>query len=71
MPSTCEWRAKLVKAWCLTYVASHATAVENLPKLHNDPFDGLLVAQALTEPLRLLTHDKALARYSDTIICFG
>jgi PIN domain nuclease of toxin-antitoxin system len=28
----------------------------------------LLVAQALTEPLRLLTHDANVARYSDTII---
>ena len=30
-----------------------------------------LIAQALTEPMRLLTHDRALARYSDIVICFG
>jgi len=46
----------------------HAAAVEQLPLHHADPFDRLLVAQALTEPLRLLTHDAKLAAYSDTVI---
>ena len=46
----------------------HAAAVENLPALHADPFDRLLVAQALAEPFRLLTHDPNVARYSDTVI---
>jgi PIN domain nuclease of toxin-antitoxin system len=45
----------------------HAVAVEKLPLLHTDPFDRLLVAQALAEPLRLLTHDPAVARYSNAI----
>ncbi len=55
----------------LNVTAVHAAAVETLPLIHGDPFDRLLVAQALSEPLRLLTHDKALARYGDTVICFG
>lgn len=46
----------------------HALAVEKLPLFHTDPFDRLIVAQALTEPLRLLTHDTNVAAYSDTII---
>jgi PIN domain nuclease of toxin-antitoxin system len=46
----------------------HAAAVEALPAHHQDPFDRLLVAQSLTEPLRLLTHDTTVARYSDTVI---
>lgn len=46
----------------------HAAAVENLPPHHRDPFDRLLVAQALLEPLRLLTNDTNVARYSDTVI---
>lgn len=46
----------------------HAAAVETLPDHHQDPFDRLLVAQALMEPMRLLTHDATVARYSDTII---
>lgn len=46
----------------------HAAAVENLPAHHQDPVDRLLVAQALVEPMRLMTHDATVARYSDTII---
>ena len=46
----------------------HAMAVEDLPAHHADPFDRILVAQALVEPMRLMTHDAAVARYSDTII---
>ncbi|MEI2416655.1 type II toxin-antitoxin system VapC family toxin [Orrella sp. JC864] len=46
----------------------HAFEVENLPPHHKDPFDRLLVAQALTEPLRLLTHDPLVALYSDTVV---
>lgn len=46
----------------------HAAAVGELPPHHADPFDRILVAQALVEPLRLITADAAVARYSDTII---
>ncbi len=45
-----------------------AAAVEDLPPIHADPFDRLLVAQALNVPLRLLTADARVARYSDTVI---
>jgi PIN domain nuclease of toxin-antitoxin system len=48
--------------------ADHAAAVDDLPTLHGDPFDRLIVAQALSEPLRLVTHDEALKAYSDTIM---
>lgn len=48
--------------------AEHAVAVEDLPAHHNAPFDRILVAQALIEPMRLMTHDALVARYSDTII---
>jgi len=47
--------------------ARHCSAVARLPYHHSDPFDRLLVAQALVEPMRLLTHDAQLARYSDTV----
>ena len=46
----------------------HAVMVENLPAHHQDPFDRLLVAQALVEPMRLLTHDTKVALYSDSIV---
>ncbi|MFN3377582.1 MAG: type II toxin-antitoxin system VapC family toxin [Burkholderiaceae bacterium] len=48
--------------------AEHAVAVEDLPTHHQDPFDRLLVAQALVEPMRLMTHDPLVARYSDTVV---
>lgn len=46
----------------------HAVAVEGLPPIHADPFDRLLIAQALTEPLRLMTHDLLIAQYDKSII---
>ncbi len=52
----------------LNIEAPHVLGVAELPALHNDPFDRLLVAQALAEPLRLITHDTQVARYSDSII---
>ena len=52
----------------LPVLPAHAAAVGELPRRHADPFDRLLVAQALTEPLRLVTRDRAVAAYSDTII---
>ena len=47
----------------------HLLAVAALPAFddHRDPFDRLLVAQSLTEPLLLLTTDTALARYGSTL----
>ena len=52
----------------LDVTAEHASQVEVLAPIHADPFDRLLVAQALCEPLRLMTHDALMARYSETII---
>lgn len=46
----------------------HAAIVGDLANHHQDPFDRLLVAQALAEPMRLLTHNAMVSRYSDTII---
>jgi len=46
----------------------HAVEVERLPSIHGDPFDRLLVAQALAEPFRLVTHDKRLTAYGETVI---
>jgi len=47
----------------LTVNAAHAARVASLPSLHKDPFDRLLVAQALTEPAVLLTNDSQLDGY--------
>jgi PIN domain nuclease of toxin-antitoxin system len=45
----------------------HAAAVAKLPAVHADPFDRMLVAQAKTEPLLLLTNDAVLAGYGDCV----
>ena len=47
---------------------AHAAAVEQLPDHHRDPFDRLLVAQAATEPMRLLTHDPLVGLYGGEVI---
>lgn len=52
----------------LSIEIEHIVAVEDLPTHHQDPFDRILVAQALVEPMRLMTHDSMVALYSDTII---
>ncbi len=48
----------------LPVLARHAAAVAKLPRLHGDPFDRLLIAQAIAEPMRLLTADPVLPRYT-------
>ena len=52
----------------LPVTAPHAARVSALPALHRDPFDRLLVAQALYEPLHLMTADRALRRYSELVV---
>ncbi len=42
---------------------AHAEAVKSLPLLHTDPFDRLLVAQALVEKLTFVSGDRALEKY--------
>jgi len=43
--------------------SQHAVSIDTLPPLHKDPFDRLLLAQALTEGITLLTSDAQLALY--------
>ncbi len=53
----------------LSVSPAHAVAVERLPlDRHAYPFDRMLVAQAVAEPMYLLTHDSALAAYGDAIL---
>ena len=47
----------------LAVAGPHALAVAHLPHIHRDPFDRLLVAQALVEGVTLLTADPVLGRY--------
>lgn len=41
----------------------HSLAIRTLPKIHKDPFDRMLIAQAMTENAILLTSDKMIRKY--------
>ncbi len=43
--------------------SEHVVAIDNLPTLHKDPFDRVLVAQAQVEGITLLTADQTVARF--------
>jgi len=51
----------------ITITSEHAMAVPGLALHHGDPFDRMLVAQAMIEGLTLLTSDKTLAKYPGTM----
>jgi len=51
----------------LPITSEHAVAVYNLPPIHKDPFDRLLVAQATVEGITLLTADAKIAKYPGPI----
>ena len=52
----------------LPFTLEHAAAVARLPDHHQDPFDRALVSQAITEPMRLITHDKTVAAYGESVL---
>jgi PIN domain nuclease of toxin-antitoxin system len=47
----------------LPITSEHAVAVDGLPPIHKDPFDRMLVAQAMVEGVALLTADPLVAQY--------
>lgn len=47
----------------LTINSQHAVSIDILPPIHKDPFDRLLLAQAFTEGITLVTSDERLASY--------
>ncbi len=52
----------------LSISGKHAAKVERLEWHHKDPFDRLLIAQCLCESLQLLTNDRILKQYSNSVI---
>lgn len=47
---------------------AHALRVQTLPMLHGDPFDKIIVAQAMIEDLTLVTGDRLLAEYAVPVL---
>jgi PIN domain nuclease of toxin-antitoxin system len=52
----------------LPVTLKHTEEFLRIPKLHGDPFDRILVAQARVEGATIVTHDRALAPYGVPII---
>jgi PIN domain nuclease of toxin-antitoxin system len=51
----------------LPVLGQHAVAVDPLPSIHKDPFDRILIAQAMVEGITLLTADPVIASYPGPI----
>jgi PIN domain nuclease of toxin-antitoxin system len=68
------WTRRVTRELVLDHLpvtAEHAAAVEHLPDVHRDPFDRLLVAQAVAEGAVLLTADDRLTAYGDVVRLVG
>ncbi|MDO9010951.1 MAG: type II toxin-antitoxin system VapC family toxin [Gallionella sp.] len=62
------WRMLLVNGYReLAVTSEHAIAVNELPPLHKDPFDRILIAQARVEGMLLLTADKMVVQYGEGV----
>lgn len=51
----------------LAVTSEHAVAIDALPPIHKDPFDRILIAQAMVEGIQLLTSNELVARYQGPI----
>ena len=66
-----SWWARAVQllgAEVLSIRATHIAAVSRLPELHRDPFDRMLIAQAIVEALPLVTSDQQIVAYSVHVV---
>ena len=52
----------------LPMTSEHIQAYLDLPNLHRDPFDHMLLAQAISSPMRFITGDSLLADYSSLVM---
>ena len=55
----------------LNVTPAHAACVERLPPLHGDPFDRLMLAQAIIENMQFVTYDRHLSRYDVGILTWS
>lgn len=63
------WRVLLAAGYRdLPVTTEHTIAVAALPPIHKDPFDRVLIAQAVVEGLTLITADSVLQRYGNQIV---
>jgi PIN domain nuclease of toxin-antitoxin system len=71
MPGHFKWEEAARASGFIELPVNSAAAlkVATLPPHHRDPFDRLLVAQAMTEPASLYTADARLTAYSELVVC--
>jgi len=71
MPLSGEEAAKafsMLGCSALNFDLHHAAAMDNLPLLHRDPFDRMLLAQAKAEGMKVVSHDNRFPSYGDFVI---
>jgi PIN domain nuclease of toxin-antitoxin system len=71
IPDPVSWwnrAAQVLGAEILPIRASHVGAVARLPEIHRDPFDRVLIAQALAEGMALVTNDRQIGAYPVRVI---
>jgi PIN domain nuclease of toxin-antitoxin system len=63
------WRSACfeLSATTLQLEARHVSALRDLPSHHKDPFDRMLIAQAINEELILVTSDETMHKYPVTV----
>ena len=52
----------------LPFTSKHALLLKELPQIHLDPFDRMLIAQALEEEISLVTQDPVISKYKLSVI---
>ena len=60
-----------IGATALDVTLAHAVRLRDMPLHHRDPFDRLIIAQAMVENLTLVTHDRTLARYDGLTVLWA
>lgn len=61
-------RGLIDNGYCeLPILSEHVVTIDALPLIHKDPFDRLLIAQAMVEGITLLTDDATLTQYSGLV----
>lgn len=52
----------------LPFTSNHALVLKNLPQIHLDPFDRMLIAQAIEEEITLVSQDPVISKYKVKVI---
>lgn len=68
LPESCVSLIKTNRFDVLNITAVHAVAATELPRHHGDPFDRMLIGQAATDRLTLITRDRNIAKYAISVL---